>query len=235
MKKLTLMMIAGFAAWVAVAQLDLTPYETRARKDTVANSAQIVTDVDMAGVGGAVQAAIDAYGGKVLSVNGATGVVTVTAASIGALTNVPTLAQAAAAGGFAGTETIGPSEVAMSSALGSASLLSGYFRIGYDDETSYTLMNGDGITLSKVNDAYRWVIGGNNLLYADAGGSANWSFARPAGTYNVAATADITAHNADAAAHPDLLVNRPLIIIGTTNVLPTVANRTNGVLYVELP
>ena len=50
---------------------------------------------------------------SVTSVNGQTGSVVITASSLGALTNTPTLAQSAAAGGFAGTETISPMNIIM--------------------------------------------------------------------------------------------------------------------------
>jgi len=136
-----------------------------------------------------------AAGGSVESVNGSTGVVTVT------------LAQAATAGGFAGTETISPALIVISSG-------GTFTRVSHEGlgvtipETGFYSTLGDivgsyGLIIGFSSLSTEWGITGDTLRYTKDSQQADWSFSRPSGNYTVASTADITTHNADTNAHPD--------------------------------
>lgn len=135
--------------------------------------------------------------GNVASVNGQTGVVVITAESIGAVTNapVPTLAQAAAAGGFAGTEEITPSGVRLTGeTYSSFADPNGLLITENGTESARAFLRGDAGLGLYASDLSRSMEISPVGLVARAGGPPSmWDFCRPeGGEFTPAATSDIT-------------------------------------------
>jgi len=103
-----------------------------------------------------------------------------------------TLAQAAAAGGFAGTETLSPESVLIAAFDGYTSLSSFGFNTRSQDFTVMHSIDIDsGLTLNFLQDTYVWQINGSTLDYIENTFQSHWSFARTNGFYTVAATSDL--------------------------------------------
>ena len=103
-------------------------------------------------------------------------------------TNTPTLAMAAAAGGFAGTEEItGPRFMTATDDNGIYYLTTSELSLAKPDVTSYVYLNTTAPEVIFFMDGMLWVFERNTLRYDQA----YWSFTRTNGNYTVASLADL--------------------------------------------
>ncbi len=167
---------------------------------------------------------------KLAAATNADTVTTLTGAQIaaaGGLTNVPTLSQAAAAGDFAGTETITPFRLGMHDA---ESGFPSYFAT-YDFNSEIRALQNDGVSLTdfRAHNLYSENLYGSGVNIS--GITAAQVGADPAGTAGVV-QANLTTHtnrtdnpHSVTAAQVGALSS---VLAATTNYGPVVATSTNG-------